>query len=181
MRIIHGKHKGKQIRAPKNLPVRPTTDAAKEALFNILNNHYYFDEIAVLDLFSGTGNMSYEFAARGAVSVMAVDRDIQCIKFIRKTSEALELSIDIFKDDCLQFAKRAYATWDIVFADPPYDYEYYPELIETILTKELIKEKGQLIIEHDNQRSFSDHPHFLEMRKYGKVHFSFFDRSPSNQ
>lgn len=181
MRIIQGEHKGKQLRAPKNLPVRPTTDAAKEALFNILNNHYYFDEISVLDLFSGTGNISYEFAARGAVSVTAVDQNIQCIKFIRKTSESLDFHIDIFKDDCLQFAKRAYNKWDIVFADPPYDYDKYPELIETILIKELVKEGGMLIIEHDNQRSFQDHPHFTEMRKYGKVHFSFFDRSPATE
>ncbi len=181
MRIISGSHKGKQLRAPKNLPVRPTTDAAKEALFNILNNDIYFDEVSVLDLFSGTGNISYEFAARGSQSVTAVDQNNNCVRFIKKTADSLDFNIDVFKDDCVQFVKRAHRTWDIIFADPPYDFERYPELLELIIEKQLVNEGGYLIFEHDNQRSFDEHPNFLEMRKYGKVRFSFFNVSPSTE
>ena len=102
MRIISGSHKGRRIVAPKNLPVRPTTDMAKEALFNILNNHYYFDEISVLDLFSGTGNISYEFASRGTDNILAIDDYFGCIKFINETAESFEMPINTIKTDVFQ-------------------------------------------------------------------------------
>ena len=97
MRIISGKLKGRRLRAPKNLPVRPTTDMAKEALFNIINNLYYFDSITVIDLFSGTGNISYEFASRGTKNIYAIDANYNCIKYISNTAKELNLEINTFK------------------------------------------------------------------------------------
>src|SRR5210317_606039 len=103
MRIISGTHKGRKIIAPKKLPVRPTTDMAKESLFNILNNQFYFDEISVLDLFAGTGNVSYEFASRGTQHIISVDKDFGCVKFINETSETLNMPIQVIKSDVFKF------------------------------------------------------------------------------
>ena len=121
MRIISGKLKGKRILAPKHLPVRPTTDMAKESLFNILNNQYYFDAITVMDLFSGTGNIAYEFASRGTQKVYAIDGNMGCVKFIHRTAKALELPIQPYKSDVFKFLEKTTITSDIIFADPPYD------------------------------------------------------------
>jgi len=106
MRIISGKHKSRRLKAPKNLPVRPTTDMAKESLFNILNNTYYFDNISVIDLFSGTGNISYEFASRGTKTIYAVDAHFGCIKFISSIAEKLELPINTLKSDVYAFLEK---------------------------------------------------------------------------
>ena len=122
MRIISGKHKGRRITAPKKLPIRPTTDMAKESLFNILNNLYYFDDISVLDLFSGSGNISYEFASRGTERITSVDANFGCIKFINETAEDFEMSIQTIKSDVFKFLEKATSKSTIIFADPPYDY-----------------------------------------------------------
>jgi 16S rRNA (guanine(966)-N(2))-methyltransferase RsmD len=122
MRIISGKYKGKRLTAPKKLPVRPTTDFAKEALFNILNNNYYFDEVILLDLFSGTGNISYEFASRGCNEITAVDINFGCVQFIDKTAKELSFSINAIKRDVFKFLEKARVKANIVFADPPYDF-----------------------------------------------------------
>ena len=106
MRIISGKYKGRKLVAPKKLPVRPTTDMAKEALFNILNNRYYFDEISVLDLFAGTGNISYEFASRGTDNITCVDQNYGCIKYINETAESFEMSINTIKSDVFSFLEN---------------------------------------------------------------------------
>ena len=121
MRIISGKHKGRRITAPKNLPVRPTTDMSKESLFNILNNHFNFNGLKVLDLFSGTGNISYEFASRGAGPITSVDGDMGCVNFIKKTATELDLDISAIKSDVFSFLERNKTTYDIIFADPPYN------------------------------------------------------------
>src|SRR5690606_13437507 len=121
MRIISGKHKGKRLTAPAKLPVRPTTDYAKEALFNILNNQYYFDQISVLDLFAGTGNISFEFASRGAKQITAVDAHYGCIRYISKIKEELEYPISPVKSDVFSYLEKSLITADIIFADPPYD------------------------------------------------------------
>ena len=120
MRIISGKYKGRRLQAPKNLPVRPTTDMAKEALFNILNNHFNFGELKILDLFSGTGNIAYEFASRGATPLVAVDADMGCVNFIRKISNEFDFDITPIKSDVFTFLQKHKGSYDIIFADPPY-------------------------------------------------------------
>ena len=176
MRIISGKHKGKRLIAPKKLPVRPTTDMQKEALFNILNNSYYFDKISVLDLFSGTGNIAYEFASRGTNKITAVDAHYACVQFITKTNNELGFSIDSIKSDVFKFLNKTVLKFDVIFADPPYDmplvdFEKIPQLV---FEKNLLLDKGILIIEHASQTDLSHLPHFKEERKYGGSVFCFF-------
>lgn len=179
MRIVSGIHKGRRITAPKKLPVRPTTDFAKEALFNILNNQYRFSRLSVLDLFSGTGNISYEFASRGAESIIAVDAHFECVKFINKTAEELALSISTVKSDVLKYLSATTANVDIIFADPPYDFELemLQKLADTVFEKDLLKEDGVLILEHHKRTELSSVEHFSEARKYGNSMFSFFRRN----
>ncbi len=177
MRIISGKHKSKRITAPKNLPVRPTTDMAKESLFNILNNLYYFDSISVLDLFTGTGNISYEFASRGTETIYAVDGHYGCIKFINKTSEDLDLNITTFKSDVYKFLEKTSLKTDVIFADPPYDFEEdkFLSIVHLVFEKELLNEDGVLIVEHSKHTDLSKHPKFSYDKRYGGNVFSFFE------
>ena len=172
MRIISGKNKGKIIKAPNNLPARPTTDMAKEALFNILENRYYINKKKVLDLFSGTGNIAFEFASRGAENITAVDQHLHCCNFITKTATKLNYKIDVRKMECLDFLEKTKATFDIIFADPPYEFEYYEKMKYIILTKELVNQDGCLIIEHGSNAKFDREN--MDLRKYGSVHFSIF-------
>ena len=123
MRIISGKLKGRRISAPTNLPARPTTDMSKEALFNILNNRLYLDEISVLDLFSGIGSISLEFASRGTEDILAVDKHQGCVQFLEKTSKDLDLPINTLKSDVFSFLNRTSRKFDLIFADPPYDMD----------------------------------------------------------
>lgn len=177
MRIISGKYKSRRIIAPSKLPVRPTTDMAKEALFNILNNRYYFDEIAFLDLFAGTGNISYEFASRGCENITAVDGDFGCVQFINKTATELDLSISTLKSDVFSFLKKTHLKFDIIFADPPYDIplEDFEQIAHLIFTNQLLLNDGVLIIEHAKQTDLSHVPNFTNTRKYGGSVFSFFE------
>ena len=179
MRIISGKLKGRRLRAPKNLPVRPTTDMAKEALFNILNNGYYFDSITVMDLFSGTGNISYEFASRGTQNIFAIDANYNCIKYISTTAKELNLEINTFKSDVYKFIEKTSTQADIIFADPPYDFEVekFLEIVDTVFTKNLLKEEGVLIIEHSKQTDLSTHKKHSYDKRYGGNVFSFFENS----
>ncbi|MFH6604516.1 RsmD family RNA methyltransferase [Maribacter algicola] len=176
MRIISGIHKGRRLIAPKNLPVRPTTDMAKEGLFNILNNEYYFGDLKVLDLFAGTGNISYEFASRGVERIMAVDDHKGCINFISKTSEQLDLAITPLKSNVFSFLQKTTEKFDIVFGDPPYDMalEDFERIVRSIFTKNLILNDGVLILEHAKQTDLSRLPQFRNARKYGGSVFSFF-------
>ena len=172
MRIISGKHKGKRIVTPNNLTVRPTTDRAKEALFNILNCRYYFNGKNVLDLFAGTGNISYEFASRGVEEITCVDSNYNCIRFIDTKSEQLKVNISTIKSDCLEYLKKCRKQFNFIFADPPYNYKNYQVLVEFVKVNNLVKDDGCLIIEHDKTTSFEDDN--AELRKYGTVHFSLF-------
>jgi 16S rRNA (guanine(966)-N(2))-methyltransferase RsmD len=175
MRIISGKRKGRKIKAPFLEEIRPTTDFAKTGLFNVLNNHIDFENIAVLDLFSGFGNIAFEFASRGARFVDAVDTHPQAIKFIKKFSENTELFVQPYLSDAVQFIKRVQQKYDIIFADPPYQSsELLPQILEIILQRDLLNENGIIILEHDIDTSFEAHPLLFDTRKYGKVHFSFF-------
>ncbi len=176
MRIVSGTYKGKRIIAPKKLPVRPTTDFAKEALFNILNNQYHFTALKVIDLFSGTGNISYEFASRGAQEIIAVDGHFECVKFINRISQELDLPIRTVKSDVFKYLKTTGETANIIFADPPYDFDTnsLQQIVETVFSRDLLLEGGSLIIEHHKKLDLSSLDHFSEVRKYGNSVFSFF-------
>ena len=178
MRIVSGTHKSKRIYAPKNLPVRPTTDMAKESLFNILNNDYYFDEIRVLDLFSGTGNISYEFASRGTQQILSVDQNLNCIRFIQKTADELGFkAITTLKADVFEFVTKHKQEYDVIFADAPYDIEGLESVIENIFKHDLLANNGVLILEHPKEQDFSELPNYINKRRYGNVNFSFFERN----
>ena len=172
MRIISGTHKGRRLIAPKTLPVRPTTDRAKEALFNILANRYFFDGKNTLDLFSGTGNIAFEFASRGCEKILAVDNNFNCINYIETTSSEFGFNISAIKSDCLQYLKNCKQQFNFIFADPPYNYKQYQELKNLVIDNNLIKQEGCLIIEHDKETRFEEDN--IELRKYGTVHFSIF-------
>jgi 16S rRNA (guanine966-N2)-methyltransferase len=175
MRIIGGILKGLRLNTPTNLPVRPTTDLAKEALFNILLNKIEFEDIKVLDLFSGTGNISLEFASRGAREVVSVDRSIQCIHYLNDTSRQHKLTqIKTFKADVLKYLQIETEQYDVIFADPPYDLNQIPEIPKIIFEKKLLLPGGLLIVEHQSLQNLSNHPAFVEQRKYGHSSFSFF-------
>jgi len=177
MRIISGTNKGKRLVAPKKLPVRPTTDMAKEALFNILNNTFQFSQLSILDLFSGTGNIAYEFASRGSKEITAVDANYDCVKFIKKTAQELDFNISTIKSDVFKFLEKAYVKADIIFADPPYDFEEneFLKIPQIVFEKNLLNQNGQLIIEHSKHTNLSDFPNFIEARRYGGSVFSFFE------
>lgn len=177
MRIISGKHKGKRIQAPTNLPVRPTADMQKEALFNIIHNYYNFDQIAILDLFAGTGNISYEFASRGTLEITAVDVHAGCVNFIQKTAKELELEIHSIKSDVFLFLEKSHQKFDLIFADPPYDMDskLFEKIPQLVFEKELLTDVGMLIIEHSKHTSLIHLPHFNFQKIYGGSVFSFFE------
>jgi len=175
MRIIGGKLRGLRLNPPKNLPVRPTTDLAKEALFNILQNKIEFEDIRVLDLFSGTGGISMEFASRGAAQVISVDRSIHCVNYLKDTARQHGLTnIKVYKDDVFKYLQLETDKFDLVFADPPYDLNRIPELPKVIFERELLLPGGLLIVEHQSMQNLTNHPAFSEQRKYGHSSFSFF-------
>ena len=176
MRIVSGKWKGKRIVAPKNLPTRPTTDFAKEGLFNIVNNRFFFDDLRVLDLFAGTGNIAYEFASRGAGEITCVDQNKGCVRFISEMADDLGANIQPVQLDAWLFVQKTTTSYDIVFADPPYDWDKHEALAEALIQKGFLKEGGEAIIEHSADTDLSHLPGFFEHRKYGHVHFSFFSR-----
>ncbi|MDA9663547.1 16S rRNA (guanine(966)-N(2))-methyltransferase RsmD [bacterium] len=172
MRIISGKHKGRNIIAPNNLPVRPTSDRAKEALFNILESKYYFKGKNLLDLFSGTGNISYEFCSRGIKHSTCVEKNNNCINFIEKTISELDFNISTIKSDSMKYLENCKKKFNFIFVDPPYNYDNYEELKQLIIDRELLEKDGILVIEHDHNTKFNDKK--VEVRKYGKVHFSLY-------
>lgn len=177
MRIISGKHKGRRLKAPKNLPVRPTTDMAKESLFNILNNTYYFDAISVIDLFSGTGNISYEFASRGTKKIYAVDENYNCVRYINTTSKELNLDITVQKSDVYKFLEKSTLQSDIIFADPPYNFEVeqFLKIVNLVFEYNTLLDEGILIIEHSKHTDLSSHQNYSHQKRYGGNVFSFFE------
>lgn len=177
MRIISGKHKGKRVTAPKKLPARPTTDFAKEALFNIINNNYYIDDLSVLDLFSGIGSISLEFASRGAKEVISIDNHYNSVQFIQKTSDELQMNIRAIKSDAFSYLSKNKLTFDIIFADPPYDFsiEQLEKIIVSVFDNKTLNKNGLLIIEHSKHTDISGLLNFSYSKKYGSSMFSFFD------
>lgn len=174
MRIIGGTHKGRTIVPPKGLPVRPTTDFAKEALFNILSNQINFDNLNMLDLFSGTGHISLEFASRGCSEIISVDKNFKCVGFLKATAKDLGFNINIIKGDVFDFLKNCDSTFDLIFADPPYDLPEIPIIHQLVWEKKLLKQNGLLIIEHGAKTNLAELQNFIQTRKYGNVNFSFF-------
>ena len=176
MRIISGEKKGRRVPLPVNLDVRPTTDFAKEALFSIINNNFDFDGLKVLDLFAGTGFISYEFASRGANSVITVDNNSHCYQYIKSVIAKLELDLQVNPvcTDAFRFLNSCRSKFNIIFADPPYFMENTNKIPELVFDKSLLEENGWLIIEHSANYKFLEHPHFIDTRKYGSVNFIFF-------
>lgn len=175
MRIISGSHRGRQLHPPKGLPVRPTTDLAKESLFNILNNQVDFTESSVLDLFAGTGSITMEFASRGAKDVVAVELNHRCTEYISKAIVEIKLSnVYVIKANVFNYLKSVKRKFDIIFADPPYDMKEVLLIPDLVIKNGLLNDEGMMIIEHDSSVNFSKHPCFHEERNYGKVHFTFF-------
>ena len=175
MRIVGGKLKGLQFHAPAKLPVRPTTDMAKEALFNILLNSYDFDECSVLDLFTGTGNISIEFASREVGNITSVDKHPGCVAWLKTVKDKHQLAIDIRKADAFKFLEQTSEKYDIIFADPPYDLPNIPLLPQLVAKHQLLKENGVLVVEHPSMLKLDQQPGYVETRKYGYSSFSFFE------
>jgi len=180
MRIIGGSLKGLRLNPPSNLPARPTTDLAKEALFNILFNQFDFEKIKVLDLFSGSGNISMEFASRGVPEVCAVDRDYACYNYLKTMVRQYNLSaIKPFKSDVFKFLEYETEKYDLIFADPPYDLPQINTIASKVFDRDLLNPEAYLIIEHPSMKKLDNHPNFLHQRKYGSSSFSFFKASLS--
>ncbi|MDR1811182.1 MAG: RsmD family RNA methyltransferase [Prevotella sp.] len=175
MRIISGKYKGRRFDLPKTFKARPTTDFAKENLFNVLNNTVDWEGAQALDLFGGTGSISLEFVSRGCRPVICVEKDplnfshIRKLKTELKADELTVLNMDVFK-----YIGICREKFDIIFADPPYDLKFLPDVPRLVLEKGLLKENGVFVMEHSRNNNFSDLPLFVEQRIYGSVNFSIF-------
>lgn len=175
MRIISGSLGGIRLNPPTNLPVRPTTDIAKEALFNILQQYVEWDDAVCLDLFCGTGNISFELASRGALEIQSVDIHGKCLLYVQEIAKRYDLRmIRTRKGDVFKFIQGCNDSFDFIFADPPYDIGQLPQLAELVLSNNLLKPGGLLVVEHPSMRKLQDHPLFVETRKYGNSSFSFY-------
>ena len=175
MRIIGGQLRGLHLNPPRNLPVRPTTDLAKEALFNILNNRFNFEQIRVLDLFSGTGSISIEFASRGVPEIVSVDSNFGCCNYLKAMAEQYELhAIHPTKANVFKFLMQDMEPFDLIFADPPYDLPQLPQIPSIVVEQNLLKPEGRFILEHPSMKRLDNDPNFKERRKYGSSSFSFF-------
>jgi len=175
MRILSGYLKGRRFSPSAKLPVRPTTDFAKESLFNILSNRIDFSLVNALDLFAGTGNISLELISRGCVKVTSIDNNFKCIDFIRKTSASFGVeNIQLIKTNVFNFLKFSDQTFNLIFADPPYDLPNLGDIPNLIFDSKILSENGIFIIEHSKNYDFKSHTNFVEHRNYGKVNFSIF-------
>lgn len=177
MRIIRGKYKTRRYSVPKNFPSRPTTDFAKEGLFNILEHHYLHEDMEILDLCAGTGNISFEFLSREIGTVIAVDQNFNSIRHIQNMAKELECTSDILavKADIIKFTEKTDKKYDLIFADPPYAYKDYEELIRIVFDRKLLYEGGVLIVEHGKETNLGHITQFVDLRRYGNVNFSFFE------
>lgn len=177
MRIISGTYGGRRLSPPKNITARPTTDFAKESLFNLLNNRIDFEDIDMLDLFAGTGGIGLEFVSRGAKEVTAVEMAHVQQNFIISTCKQLGIrNLSVIRGDVFKFINTCHIQYDFIYADPPYALDRLPEIPDLVFGHELLKEDGWMVLEHSKDNDFSSHPHFVEKRTYGSVNFSFFKK-----
>ncbi len=177
MRIIGGRLKGRSILPPPGYKARPTTDFAREALFNILENEYDFDELKVLDLFAGTGAVSFEFASRGVGHVWSVEMLRENASFIKRESQRLGLdNVTMVRDNVFDFLKICHEKFDIVFADPPYAIEGMESIPDKVFEADILHPGAYFILEHGGNCDFSQHPFFKKEKVYGRVHFAFFEK-----
>jgi 16S rRNA (guanine(966)-N(2))-methyltransferase RsmD len=175
MRIIRGKYGRRRFDVPTNITARPTTDFARENIFNVLENMVDFEGLTALDLFAGTGAVSFEFLSRGCSMVTSVEKAATQYNFIRKVAQTLnDNNIRVVRGDALRFIDSAATSYDLVFADPPYDLTGFGEIPEKVLKSKLLKSGSIFIIEHSKNYDFSQLPHFVEHRAYGSVNFSIF-------
>ncbi|MDB5283394.1 MAG: putative Protein of unknown function methylase [Bacteroidota bacterium] len=175
MRIIGGKLKGIRFQPPQNIPTRPTTDFAKEGLFNVIDNNFNFDNIKVLDLFGGTGSISYEFSSRGCTDITTVEIFPKCAAFIKKTALDLELKgLKVMHMDVFSFIRSAHQKFDVIFAGPPYPLENLASLPDLVFEAGLVEGEGWFILEHNPNHNFDKHPHFHRKKNYGTTIFSIF-------
>lgn len=177
MRIIGGKFKKKAISPPKNFRARPTTDMAKESLFNILENEYELSNLKVLDLFGGTGSISYEFASRGVKNITCVELNYNHYNFIKKTIHQLNIDneVKVIKANAFKFIEKCTERFDLIFADPPYDLKGIETIPDIVFKNNLLLPESVLIVEHSDKTLFSKTPHFTRQKTYGSVNFSFFE------
>jgi 16S rRNA (guanine966-N2)-methyltransferase len=181
MYIGGGDLKGRQVPS-KYLPIRPTTGKAKQGLFNILQNHFTWEDCECLDLFCGTGSITYDLASRGCKQITAVDISNGCCNFVRKNVKHFGLeNVIVVKNDSLSFLRSHTDEFDIIICDPPYYYPHYNVIPDLIFSRNLLNETGWLIIEHSKRTSFANNPHFLQQRVYGEVNFSFLESEPDRQ
>jgi 16S rRNA (guanine(966)-N(2))-methyltransferase RsmD len=177
MRIVGGKYKGRIFKPNKKFKARPTTDIAKEGLFNILENRYEFSNKNVLDLFSGTGSIGYEFLSHGCEKATLVENNYNHYRYILDVVETLKIeNVTVFKADVFKFVKKTPDKFNIIFADPPFDLPRFKEVPDAILETDILAPEALFILEHPKEYSFTSHPNFKELRKYGKVNFSFFEK-----
>jgi len=182
MRIIGGEWKGRNFKVPGNLSLRPTTNFAKEGLFNVLENAFDLDEVEVLELFAGTGNISFEFLSRGVKSITGIERDLKCNKHLNQTARSFGTENAIFlKSDVFKYLERTkgQGRFDIIFADPPFEEDHEKRIHELIFDGNFLREGGWLIIEHQSKTDYSKLNHFLRSKKYGHVKFSIFELTSS--
>ena len=176
MRIISGKYKGRRISAPSNITARPTTDFAKEGLFNLLNNRIDFEGIDVLDLFAGTGSISIEFVSRDCKGVISIEQNDRHCNSIRKVCTDLKIdNLSLLKTDVFKYIASCHTQFDMIFADPPYELEKLAGIPDLIFAHNLLKSDGLFVLEHSSKDSFENHPNFADHRNYGNVNFSFFE------
>lgn len=176
MRINRGIFKTRRFNPPKGFPSRPTTDYAKEGIFNMLENRMSLFDLDILDLCAGTGNISIEFLSREAGYITSVDKHPVCIKYMYKLKQELgiEDTWQISKNDVRIFLKKTPETYDLIFADPPYDMTFHTDLVTIIRERKLLRKGGWCIIEHGRQTDLSHQEGYLETRNFGNVYFSFF-------
>jgi 16S rRNA (guanine966-N2)-methyltransferase len=183
MRIISGKWGGRRIHPPSKMPyTRPTTDIAKEGLFNILQNQLDFEGYKTLDLFGGTGAISYELASRGATDLTIIEKDNQMFSFIKKNIADLQIEgAKLIQSDVFKFLETCTQRFDFIFAGPPYALQTIDELPKIIVSKKLIAEDGLFILEHTPRNNYEGYPGFVRQRNYGTTVFSFFENTEEKQ
>lgn len=182
MRIIGGSLKARQFHPPQNIPTRPTTDFAKEGLFNTLNNHFNFENLKVLDLFGGTGSISYEFASRGCNDITTVEIYPKCANFIKKTAKDFGFSgIKVMQMDVFKYIENTNEKYDFIFAGPPYPLPNLAEIPDYIFRHQLVDGDGWFLMEHNPNHNFEKHPNFYKSKNYGTTIFAIFTNHKNNE